>query len=90
MAGIMGNGLLAVRRKEPLLGELSLELFKSELQRTGASGFEVLANQLEFTAALVERDLGPNTHRIALLGTGFDSTVGTPEHRAANLGVRIL
>ena len=50
----------------------------------------MFANQLEFAAALLKRDLGSNTHEVALLGVHFDATVGTPKHGASNLRVRIF
>ena len=85
-----GQRLLARGVEQPLGQQAGLEFLEGRLQRACPGGLEVLDNQLELAAALVQRHPAAQPYRVTVLWRELQPLVAVPEHRTPHLGAAVF
>lgn len=88
--GNEGSGFFAGLVKKALGQQLAFQLLEGLLQGTEACRLDVLNNNLEITAVLIECNLAADSYLISLLRQCPDTLVHSPEHGAANLAFPVF
>jgi hypothetical protein len=86
----IGQGTLALGIEQAFPGEPVLQRFERGTQGAGPGGFQVLGDELEIAARLVEAEPPAHQHAVAIPRLGTQRAVAAGEHRAADLRGGVL
>jgi len=81
-----GQRPLTVGRKQTFGGQPCPQLLELALQGAEAGVLQVIDDELEFAAWLVQTDASPHQHLLAIAGGEGTQHISLPKHRAADLG----